>query len=49
MGRKTIETGKLAAIPFYNANALHQMAPESLDDIEDLHKMQKAIWGRLGY
>jgi prepilin-type N-terminal cleavage/methylation domain-containing protein/prepilin-type processing-associated H-X9-DG protein len=49
MGKKTIETGKLAAIPYYNANALHQMAPESLDDIEDLHKMQKAIWGRLGY
>jgi hypothetical protein len=28
---------------------LHQMTPESPDDIEDLHKMQKAIWGRLGY
>jgi len=48
-GQKTLETGKLAAVPFYNANALHQMTPESPDDIEDLHQMQKAIWGRLGY
>lgn len=48
-GKKTIETGKLAAIPYYNANTLHQMRPESPDDIEDLHQMQKAIWGRLGY
>ncbi|MBA7687235.1 hypothetical protein ES703_95696 [subsurface metagenome] len=49
MGRKTIETGKLAAIPYLDANPLHQMQPESPDDFEDLHKMQKAIWGRLGY
>lgn len=48
-GKKTIETGKLAAIPYYDANTLHQMRPESPDDIEDLQLMQKAIWGRLGY
>ena len=48
-GKKTLETGKLAAINYYNASALHQMTPESQDDIEDLQKMQKAIWGRLGY
>ncbi len=48
-GKKTIETGKLAAVPFYDAHSLHQMQPESTDDFEDLHKMQKAIWGRLGY
>ena len=48
-GQKTLETGKLASVPFYNASALHQMTPESPDDIEDLHQMQKAIWGRLGY
>jgi prepilin-type N-terminal cleavage/methylation domain-containing protein/prepilin-type processing-associated H-X9-DG protein len=48
-GKKTIETGKLAAIDYYPANALHQVTPESPDDIEDLHRMQKAIWGRLGY
>jgi hypothetical protein len=49
MGKKTIETGKLAAVPYYDAHSLHQMTPVSLDDFEDLHKMQKAIWGRLGY
>jgi len=48
-GKKTIETGKLAAVPYLDANPLHQMTPESPDDFEDLHKMQKAIWGRLGY
>jgi prepilin-type N-terminal cleavage/methylation domain-containing protein/prepilin-type processing-associated H-X9-DG protein len=48
-GKKTLETGKLAAVPQYNASALHQMQPESPDDYEDLHQMQKAIWGRLGY
>jgi prepilin-type N-terminal cleavage/methylation domain-containing protein/prepilin-type processing-associated H-X9-DG protein len=48
-GRKTIETGKLAAVPYLDANPLHQMVPESPDDFQDLYKMQKAIWGRLGY
>ncbi|MCH7558161.1 MAG: hypothetical protein IIB56_11985 [Planctomycetes bacterium] len=49
MGRKTIETGKLASVPGRSARDLHQMQPESPEDFEDLHKMQKAIWGRLGY
>jgi len=48
-GKKTIETGKLAAVPYLDANPLHQMVPESPDDFQDLYKMQKAIWGRLGY
>jgi len=41
-GQKTIETGKMA-------NPLHQMVPQTPDEFEDLHKIQKAIWGRLGY
>jgi prepilin-type N-terminal cleavage/methylation domain-containing protein/prepilin-type processing-associated H-X9-DG protein len=41
-GQKTIETGKMA-------NPLHQMVPETADEFEDLHNMQKAVWGRLGY
>ena len=49
MGKKTLETGKLAAVPHLDAHPLHQMQPESPEDFEDLHKMQKAIWGRLGY
>ena len=49
MGTKTIRIGKLAAVPYLDANPLHQMQPESPDDYEDLHKMQKAVWGRLGY
>jgi prepilin-type N-terminal cleavage/methylation domain-containing protein/prepilin-type processing-associated H-X9-DG protein len=48
-GQKTLETGKLAAVNYYNTASLHQMTPESPDDIEDLQKVQKAIWGRLGY
>lgn len=48
-GKKTIETGKLAAVSFLDAHPLHQMTPESPDDFQDLYKMQKAIWGRLGY
>jgi prepilin-type N-terminal cleavage/methylation domain-containing protein/prepilin-type processing-associated H-X9-DG protein len=48
-GLKTLETGKLAAIPEYNASSLHQMVPESEDDFEDLYRMQKAVWGALGY
>jgi len=41
-GKKTIEDGKLA-------NPLHQMVPTTPDEYEDLHNMQKAVWGRLGY
>ncbi len=48
-GRKTLETGKLAAVSGLNASNLHQMQPESPEDYEDLYQMQKAIWGRLGY
>ena len=48
-GMKTLEIGKLAAVPGLNANPLHQMQPESEDDYQDLYKMQKAVWGKLGY
>lgn len=41
-GKKTIETGKMA-------NPAHQMQPTTPDEYEDLHNMQKAVWGRLGY
>jgi prepilin-type N-terminal cleavage/methylation domain-containing protein/prepilin-type processing-associated H-X9-DG protein len=41
-GAKTIATGKMV-------NPLHQMVPETPDEFEDLYKIQKAIWGRLGY
>lgn len=49
MGTKTLEIGKLAAVPGRNASDLHQMVPESDDDFQDLYKMQKAVWGALGY
>jgi len=49
MGMKTLRIGKLAAVPYLDANPLHQMVPESPDDFQDLYKMQKAIWGKLGY
>ena len=49
MGAKTLETGKQAAVSGLNANSLHQMTPVSDDDFQDLYKMQKAVWGRLGY
>jgi prepilin-type N-terminal cleavage/methylation domain-containing protein/prepilin-type processing-associated H-X9-DG protein len=39
-GKKTIETGKMA-------NPLHQMQPETPEEYEDLHGMQRAVWGRL--
>jgi prepilin-type N-terminal cleavage/methylation domain-containing protein/prepilin-type processing-associated H-X9-DG protein len=42
VGKKTLETGKMA-------NPLHQMAPSTPEEIEDLQRMQKGIWGRLGY
>jgi prepilin-type N-terminal cleavage/methylation domain-containing protein/prepilin-type processing-associated H-X9-DG protein len=48
-GMKTLETGKLASVPEYNASSLHQMVPVSQDDFEDLYRMQKAVWGALGY
>lgn len=31
------------------ANPQHQYAPKSDEAMEDLHKFQKAVWGRLGY
>jgi hypothetical protein len=46
---KTLETGKQAAVPRLDAHSLHQMQPESEDDYQDLYKMQKAVWGALGY
>ena len=49
MGMKTLETGKLAAVPGLDAHSLHQMQPVSDDDYQDLYKMQKAVWGKLGY
>ena len=49
MGAKTLEIGKLAAVPRLDAHALHQMQPESEEDYQDLYKMQKAVWGKLGY
>lgn len=49
MGAKTLETGKLAAVSGLNASSLHQMQPVSEDDFQDLYKMQKAVWGKLGY
>jgi len=48
-GKKTIEIGKLAAEPRLDANPLHQMVPETEEEFQDLYKMQKAVWGRLGY
>jgi len=41
-GKKTIETGKMG-------HPLHQMQPETPDEYADLYKIQRAIWGRLGY
>ena len=41
-GKKTLETGKMA-------NPLHQMVPSTPEEIEDLQRMQKGVWGRLGY
>ena len=48
-GMKTLEIGKLAAVPGLDAHGLHQMQPDSDDDYQDLYKMQKAVWGKLGY
>lgn len=49
MGSKTLTTGKLAAVPGRTATDLHQMQPVSEEDFQDLYRMQKAVWGRLGY
>jgi len=49
MGAKTLATGKLAAVSGLDAHPLHQMQPVSEEDFQDLYKMQKAVWGRIGY
>ncbi len=41
-GLKTIQTGKMA-------NPLHHLAPETDEEFEDLERVQKGVWGRLGY
>jgi len=41
-GKETLEDGKLA-------NPQHQMVPSTPEGIDDLQRMQKAVWGRLGY
>jgi len=41
-GKKTLEDGKLA-------NPIHQMVPTTPDEFEDLERMQRGVWGRLGY
>jgi len=41
-GKETIENGK-------QANPEHQMTPTTPEGKEDLWRMQKATWGRLGY
>jgi prepilin-type processing-associated H-X9-DG protein len=39
---ETIAIGKMA-------NPLHQFQPTTEEGMEDLHQMQKGVWGRLGY
>ena len=41
-GKKTIEIGKMTYLYI-------GMVPESEDDFQDLYRMQKGVWGRLGY
>lgn len=41
-GQETINDGKLA-------NPVHQLKPTTDDGFEDLHRMQRGVWGRLGY
>jgi len=41
-GKKTIEIGKMV-------NPWHQMLPETPEEFQDLYRMQKGVWGRLGY
>jgi hypothetical protein len=42
LARKTIQVGKMADPPY-------NYAPTIKEGLDDLKKMQKAIWGRLGY
>lgn len=44
-GPGTIKWGKLQQ----KAHSSNNRAPESAEDIEDLHWLQEATWGRLGY
>lgn len=48
-GKQTIEIGEQAAVPGIDAHSLHQLVPQSEADHQDLYRIQKAIWGRLGY
>jgi len=32
-----------------DASVWHEYAPETKDGRNDLHRMQRAVWGRLGY
>jgi prepilin-type N-terminal cleavage/methylation domain-containing protein len=41
-GKKTRDTGNMV-------HPAHQMVPETQEEKEDLYRMQKAVWGRLGY
>jgi prepilin-type N-terminal cleavage/methylation domain-containing protein len=41
-GKKTRDTGNMV-------HPAHQMEPETPEEKEDLYRMQKAVWGRLGY
>ncbi|MBM4026618.1 MAG: prepilin-type N-terminal cleavage/methylation domain-containing protein [Planctomycetes bacterium] len=40
--KETLSIGKMA-------NPQHQYVPQSQEAMDDLQKMQKAVWGRLGY
>jgi prepilin-type N-terminal cleavage/methylation domain-containing protein/prepilin-type processing-associated H-X9-DG protein len=40
--KETIDVGKMP-------NPMHQYVPKSPEAMEDLQRMQKALWGRLGY
>jgi prepilin-type N-terminal cleavage/methylation domain-containing protein/prepilin-type processing-associated H-X9-DG protein len=40
--KETINVGK-------QPNPMHQFTPTTPEGLEDLHKMQKGLWGRLGY
>ena len=41
-GKKTIEIGKMAFL-------FIMMVPETPEEFQDLYRMQKGVWGRLGY
>ena len=40
--KETIDVGKMP-------NPMHQYVPKSPEAMEDLQRMQRALWGRLGY